>query len=53
MMQLKPGGAERLRKKMASGRNFASRNQKLVDRLGMIHDMMYITFDNDTRLLFA
>ncbi|MGC2575754.1 MAG: hypothetical protein WA364_29975 [Candidatus Nitrosopolaris sp.] len=53
MMQLKPGGAERLREKMASDANFASRNQKLVDRLGMVHDMRYITFDNDTRVLFA
>ena len=53
MMKLKPGGAERLRKKMTSDPNFASRNQKLADRLGMVHDMRYITFDNDTRLLFA
>ena len=53
MMRLKSGGAERLRKKMASDPNFASRNQKLVDRLGMVHNMRYMTFDNDTRLLFA
>ena len=46
MIQLKTDGAERLRKKMASNPNSASRNQKLVD-------IRYIAFDNDTRLLFA
>lgn len=53
MMQLKPGGAERLRKKMASDPQLREQKQKLVDRLGMVYDMRYITFDNDTRLLFA
>ena len=53
MMQLKPGGAERLRKKMASDPNFANRNQKLVDHLDMLRDMRYITLGNDTRVLFA
>jgi hypothetical protein len=30
MMQLKPGGAERLRKKMASDPNFASKARRLL-----------------------
>ena len=53
IMQLKPGGAERLRKKMASDPNFADENRKLVERLGTVHDMRFIILDNDTWLLFA
>jgi hypothetical protein len=53
IMPLKPGGAERLRKKLASSSDIASRNQGLMDRVGTVHDMRYLIFDNDTRLLFA
>jgi hypothetical protein len=55
IMQLKPSGAERLRKKMASFSNIAGQdqNQKLIDRLGTVHDLRFLIFDNDTRLLFA
>jgi len=53
IMQLKPGGAERLRKKMASFNDTAGQNQKLIDRMGTVHDMRFLIFDNDTRLLFA
>ena len=49
IMKLKPGGAERLRKKLASDSNFAGQ----VDRLGTVHDLRLLIFDNDTRLLFA
>ena len=52
-MNLKPGGAERLRKKLASDSNFANQNQSVVDRVGTIHDLRFVIFDNDTRLLFA
>ena len=48
---LKVGGAERLRKKMSD--TFGDPNQKLVDRIGTIHDMRYVIFDNETRLLFT
>ena len=48
---LKVGGAERLRKKMSD--TFGDPNQKLVDRIGYIHDMRYVIFDNETRLLFT
>lgn len=48
---LKVGGAERLRKKMSD--TFGDPNQKLVDRIGTIHDMRYVIFDNDTRFLFT
>jgi hypothetical protein len=48
---LKVGGAERLRKKMSE--TFGDPNQKLIDRVGTIHDMRYVIFDNDSRLLFT
>jgi hypothetical protein len=51
IMKLKPGGADRLRKKLAS--NFTGQNQGLVDRVGTVHDLRFLIFDNDTRLLFA
>src|SRR5215510_9999222 len=51
--QLKPGGAERLRKKLASLSDTPGQNQKLMDRVGTVHDMRFLIFDNDTRLLFA
>jgi hypothetical protein len=53
IMNLKPGGAEDLRKKLASDSNFASKNQVVIDRVGTIHDFRFTIFDNDTRLLFA
>jgi hypothetical protein len=53
IMKLKPGGAERLRKKLASESKFTGENQGLIDRMGTVHDMRFAIFDNDTRLLFA
>ena len=53
IMKLKPGGAERLRKLLTSGNKFTGQNQPLMDRMGTVHDLRYLVFDNDTRLLFA
>jgi hypothetical protein len=53
IMKLKPGGAERLRKKLASDSNFANSEGSLMDRVGTVHDLRFTIFDNDTRLLFA
>ena len=53
IMNLKPGGAERLRKKLSSDSNFANQNNAVVDRVGTLHDMRFTIFDNDSRLLFA
>jgi hypothetical protein len=53
IMNLKPGGADRLRKKLASSSDIGGQNQKLIDRMGTVHDLRFLTFDNDTRLLFA
>jgi hypothetical protein len=51
--KLKPGGAERLRKKLASNSKFGNQNQIFADQIGTLHDLRFVIFDNDTRLLFA
>lgn len=48
---LKPGGAERLRKLLADG--FTGDRQKNTDRIGTVHDLRFVIFDNDTRVIFA
>ena len=48
---LKPGGAERMRKLMPDG--FTGDRQKNTDRLGTVHDLRFVIFDNDTRVIFA
>jgi hypothetical protein len=48
---LKPGGAERMRKLMPNG--FTGQRQKNTDRLGTVHDLRFVIFDNDTRVIFA
>jgi hypothetical protein len=53
IMKLKPGGAERLRKNLAADSKFANKNEAVIDRVGTLHDMRFLIFDNDTKLLFA
>lgn len=49
IVTLKPGGADRLRAVLAKqGGRFA-----LADRVGTVHDMRFVIFENDTKLLFA
>jgi hypothetical protein len=49
--ELKPGGAERLRALFANG--FTGERQKNTDRIGTVHDLRFVIFDNDTRVVFA
>ena len=49
--RLKPGGAERMRKLFADG--FTGERQHNTDRIGTVHDLRFIIFDNDTRVFFA
>lgn len=49
--ELKPGGAERMRKLFADG--FTGERQKNTDRIGTVHDLRFVIFDNDTRVVFA
>ena len=51
LLPLKAGGAERMRKKMSDA--IRSQDQRPADRIGTLHDMRFVIFDNDTRLLFA
>jgi hypothetical protein len=49
--KLKPGGAERMRQLLADG--FTGERQKNTDRIATVHDLRFIIFDNDTRIIFA
>jgi hypothetical protein len=49
--KLKPGGAERMRKLLADG--FTGERQKNTDRIATVHDLRFVIFDNDTRIIFA
>jgi hypothetical protein len=42
-----------LRKKLASNSKFGNQNQVFADRIGTLHDLRFVIFDNDTRLFFA
>src|ERR1700687_3350127 len=49
--RLKPGAAERVRQLLAGG--FTGERQKNTDRIATVHDLRFIIFDNDTRIIFA
>jgi hypothetical protein len=49
--KLKPGGAERVRKLLADG--FTGERQRNTDRIATVHDLRFLIFDNDTRIIFA
>src|ERR1700738_2912292 len=46
---LKPGGAERMRKLLADG--FTGERQKNTDRIATVHDLRFVIFDKDTRVI--
>ena len=48
---LKPGGGERMRQLLADG--FTGERQKNTDRIATVHDLRFVIFDNDTRIMFA
>ena len=49
--KLNPGGAERVRKLLADG--FTGERQRNTDRIATVHDLRFVIFDNDTRIIFA
>jgi hypothetical protein len=49
--KLKPGGAERIRGLLADG--FTGERQTNTDRIATVHDLRFVIFDNDTRIIFA
>ena len=48
---LKPGGADRMRQLFADG--FTGERQANTDRIGTVHDLRFVIFDNDARVMFA
>ena len=38
---------------LAADSKFATQNRGFADRIGMLHDLRFVIFDNDTRLFFA
>src|SRR3984957_7273998 len=49
--KLNPGGAERIRGLLADG--FRGERQTNTDRIATVHDLRFVIFDNDTRVIFA
>src|ERR1700732_565388 len=49
--KLNPGGAERIRRLLADG--FTGERQTNTDRIATVHDLRFVIFDNDTRIIFA
>src|SRR6201987_5530603 len=50
ILPLKPGGADRMRERM---KTYMSGQSSFLDRMGTVHDLRFVIFDNDTRVLFA
>jgi len=48
---LKPGGAKRMRELFREG--FDEERRKHTDRIGTVHDLRFVIFDNDSRVIFA
>ena len=50
ILPLKPGGAERMRARFGGFTGELSQN---ADRIGTVHGLRFVIFDNDTRCIFA
>lgn len=50
IMPLKPGGAERMRARFGG---FTEERTRNTDRIGTVHDLRFVIFDDDTRCIFA
>jgi hypothetical protein len=50
ILPLKPGGAQRMRERL---KNYTAEDAAALDKVGTVHDLRLVIFDNDTRLLFA
>jgi hypothetical protein len=49
--RMKPGGAERMRKLFDGG--FTGERQNNTDRIGTVHSLRFVFFDDDTRMMFC
>lgn len=50
ILPLKPGGAQRMRDRL---KDYKSADVRLMDKVGTVHDLRFVIFDNDTRVIFA
>src|SRR6201987_4501126 len=50
ILPLKPGGADRMRERM---KTYMSGQSSFLDKVGTVHDLRFVIFDNDTRIIFA
>jgi hypothetical protein len=49
ILPLKPGGGQRMRERLKD----STPDTQLMDKMGTLHDLRFVLFDNDTRVLFA
>ena len=49
ILPLKPGGGQRMRDRFKEPKT----DTQLMDKMGTLHDLRFVLFDNDTRVLFA
>ncbi len=49
ILPLKPGGGQRMRERLKN----STADTQLMDKMGTLHDLRFVLFDNDTRVLFA
>jgi hypothetical protein len=50
ILPLKPGGGQRMRDRL---RDSLNADTQLMEKMGTLHDLRFVLFDNDTRVLFA
>src|SRR6266849_4021648 len=50
ILPLKPGGGQRMRDRLKDDQ---TADMQLMDKMGTLHDLRFVLFDNDTRVLFA
>ena len=50
ILPLKPGGGQRMRDRLKDSN---AADTQLLDKMGTLHDLRFVLFDNDTRVLFA
>src|SRR3979490_2533476 len=50
ILPLKPGGGQRMRDRL---RDSLNADTQLMDKMATLHDLRFVLFDNDTRVLFA
>jgi hypothetical protein len=50
ILPLKPGGGQRMRARLKES---LTADTQVLDKMGTLHDLRFVLFDNDTRVLFA